>query len=463
MDMSQERMNGLVSNPTEGLNIELKRWIDPKADAGIAKIARAAIALRNRNGGYLIIGFDDKTRLPDTTNVPADVRAEFHVDVIQGIVSRYASAPIEVQVAFAERNNQEFPIIGVPEGVTVPVAAKRDLLENGKAIIREDAVYFRTLGSNGTPSTSAIKAADWRELMDICFDNREADIGRFLRRQLGIEGAARFLSLITGVEIPATEETLESRTRTFLQASEQHRARAIEHRKLSTAEKAALDLGSWEVALLIYPGKDVSDSPQDFLSRVSSANPSYTGWPAWLVSASFRNKADRSYKFEGAWEQLIISVNEGSWSHFEFYRMHARGEFYQWRVLQDDFTDKVPPKTALEPTLVIYRVAEAIAVGLSLAKALEYDEHSTLSFLFRWKGLSGRELEAWAGNTYFSEGRVAHQDTAEGYVEVPLDTPVSAIAPYVRQATANLFSAFDGFEFPIRSVEQWVTKLLTRS
>jgi hypothetical protein len=28
-------------------------------------------------------------------------------------------------------------------------------------------------------------AADWDRLMRICFDNREADIGRFMRRHLG--------------------------------------------------------------------------------------------------------------------------------------------------------------------------------------------------------------------------------------------------------------------------------------
>ncbi len=57
---------------------------------------------------------------------------------------------------------------------------------------------------------------------------------------------------------------------------------------------------------------------------------------------------------------------------------------------------------------------------------------------------------------------VAHQDAADGFVEVPADTPVTAIAPYVAKATSKLFSAFDGFEFPTSSLEQWVNKLLSR-
>ncbi|MCA1363408.1 hypothetical protein I6F14_23690 [Bradyrhizobium sp. IC3069] len=41
--------------------------------AGIAKIVKAAFALRNRNGGFLVVGFDDKTLLPDAANAPTDI------------------------------------------------------------------------------------------------------------------------------------------------------------------------------------------------------------------------------------------------------------------------------------------------------------------------------------------------------------------------------------------------------
>ena len=206
MDISEARLDSLVSRLSEGLSVEIKTWIDPKAAEGIAKITKAVIALYNRDGGYLIIGFNNDTLQPDREDAPDDVKAAFHVDVIQGIVSRYSSISIEIQVAFVERKGSLHPVIAVPQGVTVPAAAKRDLNDNGRMLIREDTVYFRTLGSNGTPSTSAIKASDWPDLLKICFDNREADIGRFLRRQLGVEGANLFTSALKS-------PTLEDRAR----------------------------------------------------------------------------------------------------------------------------------------------------------------------------------------------------------------------------------------------------------
>ena len=60
---------------------------------GQAKIIRACFARYNRNGGYLVIGFDDKTLQPELGNEPADVRRAFHVDDIQGLISRYAYDP----------------------------------------------------------------------------------------------------------------------------------------------------------------------------------------------------------------------------------------------------------------------------------------------------------------------------------------------------------------------------------
>jgi hypothetical protein len=42
-----------------------------------------------------------------------------------------------------------------------------------------------------------VTAADWDKLMRICFDNREADVGRFMRRHLG-----EILTQL-GVDVPA--------------------------------------------------------------------------------------------------------------------------------------------------------------------------------------------------------------------------------------------------------------------
>ncbi len=88
VEIDQKRIDDLVLNPAEGLNVEVKRWIDPTTPEGQAKVVKAALALRNRNGGYFVVGFDDATLQPDVGNSPPDPRAVWHLDDIQGLVSR---------------------------------------------------------------------------------------------------------------------------------------------------------------------------------------------------------------------------------------------------------------------------------------------------------------------------------------------------------------------------------------
>src|SRR5438046_486981 len=111
MDYDEEHLRSLVQQPRETLAVELKSWIEPQTLEGIAKIASACMAMRNNNGGFLVIGFDDKTCEPDLSNVPSNVREKFHADIIQRIVSKYAFRRFDVDVRFVPRDGQDYPII----------------------------------------------------------------------------------------------------------------------------------------------------------------------------------------------------------------------------------------------------------------------------------------------------------------------------------------------------------------
>jgi len=103
----RNRIRELLARPSESLNVEIKRWFDPDQEIGAAKIVKAVFALRNRNGGVLILGFDNKTLEPNDANRPADVHASFHVDKIQGLISRFASEPFEVGIVVETVNGRE--------------------------------------------------------------------------------------------------------------------------------------------------------------------------------------------------------------------------------------------------------------------------------------------------------------------------------------------------------------------
>ncbi|WP_318825791.1 hypothetical protein [Burkholderia thailandensis] len=83
-EMDRQWIEQLIKRPQESLAVEIKTWIDPTGPAGQEKIVKAAIALRNHGGGALVIGLNNDTLKAECNGKPDDVRAAFHVDVIQG-------------------------------------------------------------------------------------------------------------------------------------------------------------------------------------------------------------------------------------------------------------------------------------------------------------------------------------------------------------------------------------------
>lgn len=470
MEFDQNQIDSLVRSPSESLNVELKRWIGLSAPEEQAKIIKGCLALRNRNGGFFVVGFDDKTLLPDTSNKPASPRDEFHVDKVQGLISKFAQELFEITVAFSERDGVEYPVIVVPPGVRVPVSAKKELSDgSGKRLIEKGAVYFRTLNANGIVSTSSARPEDWREIVEICFDNREADIGRFLRRQLTSSERAVFAEalqqfLLTVGAPPVARPSLCETAIGLLNSGEQRFQTALTSSKLDATIHAMAEVLTWQVALTLDPPLPPRVADSDFLAEALGSNPRYTGWPVWVDSRGFSSPESRPYREHQAWESLIGSLMGWS-SHLDFWRIEPEGAFYLRRALQDDLTDKVKPGTALDPVIVLLRVAEAIAVGLGMAKTLVGSDETErrLGFAFRWTKLSGRKLTPWGNPGVFMIGEPKSRvDEITTCVEVPLDTPLPSIGQFVSDATRELFAVFDGETIPPNVVDQWTQKLLNR-
>lgn len=459
MNSDPSQTQQLIEHLQEGLSVEVKTWINPDALRDKAKIVKAALALRNHNGGYLVIGFNNKTMKPDTDKVPSDVRTLFHIDKIQEMISKYASEPFEVTVEYPQIDGQEFPVIVIPGGVRTLVAAKSDLLdEDGKRLICVDTVYIRSLSSNNTASTTQATWKDWDKLVEICFDNREADIGRFFRRHLsGInsEHLSAIAQAVSG-KIQPTKST-EDILREYLEEGEQRFAQTLKER--NTADP---NWGTWEVGLILIGEVPRYSANQKFLNLLHASNPSYSGWPVWLDSRNF-DTSDQPYTFEGKWEALI----SGGRTLVEFMQLDPQGKFFLSRVLEDDvpLTERSPePMTVLDFGLPVLRVAEAIAVGITFAKAMGcVPEATILAFAFKWSGLKGRMLSSWANqNRFMPHFYTAYQDTVISFVSVPLETPLSAIAQYVEQAVQPLFETFNGFALSTAVIEELVQSIIER-
>ena len=463
MDGAPSQLQELIDTPAESLSVELKSWIDPDQSEGAAKIVKAALALRNHGGGYLVVGFNNNTREPEKYNLSSPVKSAFHIDKIQRLVSKFTSEPFEVAVEFPERDGQIHPVIVIPSGVKTPVVSRSDLsFKNGKLICVDD-LYVRSLQSNNTASTTKIGWKDWPKIMEVCFDNREADIGRFLRRHLG--GMSPDIILELAVAITKQTEpkpTNDDLLRKFLQESAERFSEVIEERRVNLPKH-----GTWEAALLVIGNVPAHSANRDFLKLLGSSNPDYTGWPVWLDSSSFPDERAHPHVIKHVWEALIVSRPSGWAHHVDFMRLDPKGRFYLRRALQDDISgsDRAPkPLSALDFALPILRVAEAIAVGIAFAKAMGCAVETTLlAFAFQWTGLRGRELVSWAEQErLIIPGRSAYDGEVLTFVSVPLETPLSALSEFVNQAVQPLFEIFDGFSLSKGVVEDLTRRLIER-
>lgn len=460
MAYSIDDLQALIRSPRETLDTELKAWIDPATPDGAAKIARGCMALRNNNGGCLIIGFTD-AGTPDVPP-PPDVRKIFHNDVVQGIVTKYASHSFEVRVEFVERGGVEYPVLCVGSGVETPVAAKSDLPgANGKPLIRTDAVYVRSLDSNNTVSTTAARWKDWDRLVRICFENREADIGAFIRRHLSGVQFDRLGQLISRA---TPDPSPLERAVSYLNVGRERFEAACADRKLQLPP-----LGTREAAIVIAGEFPAVSANEELLHLLQSSKPQHTGWTPWIDSRRSRDESDRPYVFDGAWEALLAEFQDHGWgTHLDFWRIAPKGLFYCLRGLEDDLPHgharKPPPLTQLDFLLQISRLAEIISIGLSFARALRCPEkESSLAFAFRWSGLRGRSLTSWVEpqRSFHSRGS-ARQDVVTTQVLVPLEVPPSGIAGHVEAAVAPLFELFDGTRFEPSVVEGIVQQTISR-
>jgi hypothetical protein len=464
MEIDFSPIQALVERPGESLSVEIKRWIDPDQPEGIGMIVRAALALRNHGGGYIVIGFDNKTLQPDQNNVPSDVRALFHIDKIQGLISKFASEPFEVTVEFPERDGQLYPVIVIPPGVKTPIAAKSDHRIGDKILISADSVYVRSLSANNTPSTTRATWKDWTKIVEVCFDNREADVGRFLRRHLGRLTPEVVQSLVATVSQGiGPKDTTEELLQKCLQESEDRFHAVARERKVQLPEH-----GSWEIALRVIGQVPPHTANQEFLNLLKASNPSYTGWFVWLDRRGLADARARPYVFQGVWEAFIVSLGSGLSDEIDFMRLDPKGRLYLRQALQDDVSGGSGgpiPMQVLDFSLPVIRTAEAIDLGIRFAKSMGCAvEETQLAFAFRWTKLRGRQLTSWVNPGRFPppRGSAAYQDEVLAFVNVPLDTPLSALGNYVNQVVQPLFEVFDGFVLSRNMVEDLTRRLIER-
>ncbi len=444
MYFDDQELYKLLEQPKENPPTELKRWIDPRKPADVAKIAKGCIALYNNDGGILLIGYKtDGT--PDTSPPPGDIFDLFEQEKIQSIVQKYASITLAVNVKIEKRRSDEksVVIIEVPSGVKTPVYASRQLRDDSTELIRANQVYVRSLNASHMVSTSEPRGDDWDRLVERCFHNRGIDIGHIIKRSFSNEQLGNLRDIIDQIIEPVEQDPLRA-ARDYLGSCLDYRIQSIKDSPGDPPEH-----GSYEVAVVVN-GEIKSDLRADapFLRLLDANNQRHTGWPPWFDSSNYSDKTKRPYYKDNALQALLVYLEPTAIFHsIDFWRIDPSGHFYLYRALEDDMRAESKgtiPLKYFDFGLATARVTEIISVSLSFAKAMSNKRaEGSITLLFRWSKLQNRELSSWANTMRYSpRGRISRSSEVESNVTVPLATPKTGICQYVREAVLPLWEVF---------------------
>ena len=446
---------------SEGLALELKSWLDPSRLEHRAVIVRTLIALRNHGGGSLFIGFkDDGSPRPDAAGF--DVRTTYHPDLVQELVSRHASNRFTVTTEIVETSGIDYVRIDVEAGVRTPVRVTTSITgdRDGRPFthLAEGSVPVRTLQANGRPSTAECGNEDWERLMQICFDNREADIGRFLRRHLpsSAETIAGFIEAIHDAAPPKASERVSS----LLDLGRGQFVQAMS--RLPSTETALLESwGGREAGMIITPAPTGFGATADFLRRMISSVPRHTSYPPWLDTSVFGASPEVR---NSQWQGTLLHTERFDALTFEIF--DPKGEFYERRLVLPDVIarhNKAKPKVILGERQTIADVAEVLLTGIAFAAAMNVgDEHHTLNFGFRWSGLRDRLIDDWFIGTRNQHVAVEEQSRVI-QVSFPADTPGASLAPIIADALSPLFEMFRGYATSATQIDDTLRRVLDRT
>jgi len=445
---SRERLADLLVAPQEDLSLELKNWLDLAGDnEAKATFAKAALALANHGGGFILLGITDQVGgAVEALDRPATFD-RYNQDGINGIIQNYADPPFHCSVHLVpDPAGRLFPVVVVPGGHKIPVRARRSG-PNGQTI-QQNAIYVRKPGPRSEPPSSA---QDWDELLARCLSNRRDELLDQIR------------GLLTGIAPIATEPPAPARLDAW---SERSLSRWNELRaKLPPADAARCPHGYHWFAYELG-GELRHLEGMAFKQAIERAVVRHTGWPPFWYPT---RDGIAPYPFDGAIECWLggdtkYGFGHHEASHSDFWRISPDGLAFLLRGYQEDSLEgriNPPPSpgTFFDLTLPIWRAGEVLLHARSLASAL-VNGPATVAFKVKYTGLAGRTLTSLsAAQLFFSGGQAARQD------EVMLSTVVdaSSIEPnlpeIVQPLLEPLYALFDFYQPPAQLVAEQLMKL----
>ena len=450
-EFPSDRLADLLIDPHEDLDVEFKNWLDLQGNnRDKATLAKAAVALANHGGGFVVLGFEDRTgTLKEAANRPAHLDG-YNQDVVNGIVQKYCDPPFHCGVYMVPNaDGRHFPIVRIPGGHRVPVRARR--AGPGEDIVQENAIYVRKSGPRSQPPESS---QEWEELLARCQWNRREEL----------LGAMRDL-LVGSIPPRETVESEKRMERWNTECFERWHALAG---SLPGGTGARFPSGHYSLAYeVVGDARRTSLGQLPDILRTSQTH--YSGWPPfWYPTRA----GIEPYPWEGAVECWLggdpeTPPGKRDPAHSDFWRVTPDGRAYLLRGYDEDVqesryraTTGIVPGTMFDVSLPIWHVGETLLHAERLASRL-FEGPTSIRFVAEFTGLEGRSL-----GSLFGARRPPYRLSRQGSVVLRIHVKSEAIRSNlpgtVHSLLCPLYELFGFFELPMQLVVEELKRLRDR-
>ena len=441
---SLEDLRPLVNEPMERLDAEYKGWLNLDAGHDRAVLVRAAIALANHGGGYIIIGMpEDDNKNPQSVTQPSEFPA-ITQDAVNDAVRRYAEPAFQCGLRIVPHHDTgvQHPIVIVPGTLMVPVMSK-----SGQSPLRQHACYVRKPGPRSEePNTEA----EWRSLFNRCIRTNRDEMLDAIR------------TIITGqVETPTPMPSAFDELRNYFTAARNRWSELVSTSNLPDDAPARFPHGYWEIGLSLI-GAVPAESLNELRSRMNTASRiSFTGWPLFLALDRAELGAYPVDNCVEAWvgQPMSNRVFDDP-EHLDFWRVAPDGKLYSIRgYMEDGSMNRWVPGRVFYATIPIWRLGEALLFAARLAETFE--EAEQIGIYCRFAGLSGRSLY-FRSHHYFADG-VCRTDIVELETLASLQQVRDNLAEVVHSLLIPLYESFDFFQLPLQLVQNELREMQSRT
>lgn len=369
---SIEDLRPLIIEPREDLAYEYKDWLDLTSTdhKDKATLAKAAIALANHGGGYIIIGFKEQGQLESRAR-PEEI-PEITQDSVNAAIRRYAEPEFHCEMYNVPHpnTNVSHPVVIVPSTLTVPVMSRREC----QGAIALNSFYIRKPGPR---SEEPRRSEEWRTLINRCVRANQDDMLESIR------------SIITGsVETPTSIPNALDDLQDYCTSARGRWEGLVSDEPDNSP--ARFPHGYYEMAFSLI-GATPANSLDELRNRLSDAGRvDLSGWPPFLYASGQARPHD---DFVEAW---LGQPDHNDRRHresyqYDFWRASRDGKLYTIRgYREDDERDHKPPGRMFHVTLPIWRVGEGLLFANRFATTFE--EVDQIAVYCRFAGLENRCL-----------------------------------------------------------------------